>query len=115
MNIVKEQADAYHAHIYFNQETRDRAWSLREKINEKFAQAKVGRFFEKEIGPHPRWSCQIAFEGALFPAFVPWLMLNRDGLTIFLHAETGDHLADHTEYAIWMGEMLPLKLEIFQS
>ena len=36
------------------------------------------------------------------------LALNRAGLVVFLHPETGDVLADHTEHAIWMGAKLEL-------
>ena len=32
-----------------------------------------------------------------FPDIVPWLMLNRRGLTVFVHPETGDNLADHRD------------------
>jgi aromatic ring-cleaving dioxygenase len=44
---------------------------------------------------------------------VPWLMLNRDGLTVLLHPETGDDLTDHTAHAAWFGAVLPLRLEAF--
>ena len=42
-------------------------------------------------------------------------MLNRDGLTVLLHPETGDDYADHARHAVWFGEMLPLRLEMFAS
>ena len=50
----------------------------------------------------------MAFPPALFAAAAPWLMLHRQGLTVLLHPETGDEIADHTAHACWMGEMLPL-------
>jgi len=31
----------------------------------------------------------------------------------FTHPETGEHLPDHRDRAIWMGEMLDLDLSIF--
>jgi DOPA 4,5-dioxygenase len=42
-------------------------------------------------------------------------MLNRDGLTIFLHPETGDTLAEHEQFPLWMGEILPLKLDQYRK
>ena len=66
-------------------------------------------------GPHPRWSCQLGFAADAFDQVIPWLMLNRQGLTIFTHAETGDHLADHRDHALWMGELLDLDLSIFDK
>ena len=51
---------------------------------------------------------QIAFPRTMLAAFLPWLMLNRNGLTVLLHPETGNALADHTDHAAWLGGMLPL-------
>ncbi len=42
-------------------------------------------------------------------------MLNRRGLTIFLHPETGSALADHSEHAIWMGRILELDMEVLKN
>ena len=115
MAAPNKLAPAYHAHIYFDANSRERAWALRERISAEFKQAEVGRFHEKFVGPHPRWSCQIAFPLEMYAVFVPWLMLNRDDLTIFLHPLTGDALAEHEHFPLWMGEMLPLKLDMFRK
>jgi aromatic ring-cleaving dioxygenase len=51
---------------------------------------------------------------ALLPEFarlLSWLMLNRGPLDVLVHPETGDDLADHRDHAMWVGEMLPLRLE----
>ena len=45
-----------------------------------------------------------------FAAVVPWLVLNRKGLTIFTHAQTGNALRDHTDHVIWLGPSEKLKL-----
>ena len=58
---------------------------------------------------------QIAFAPEMFGAFVPWLMLNRDGLAVLVHPATGDDLTDHTTHAAWLGTMLPLRLEVFEK
>ena len=102
----------YHAHIYYDPaKTRDRAERLRAGVAEKFPQAKLGRWHDELVGPHPRSMFQIAFPRELLPSLVPWLMLNRDGLTILLHPETGNAYADHAEHAVWFGAVLPLRLE----
>jgi aromatic ring-cleaving dioxygenase len=104
----------YHAHIYYDPaKSRDRAESLRERIGATFPEAKLGRWHDELVGPHPRSMYQVAFPVKMLAAFVPWLMLNRDGLTILLHPETGDDLADHTKHAAWFGEVLPLRVEVF--
>ncbi len=48
-------------------------------------------------------------------SFLPWLMLNRDGLTVLLHPETGDDYSDHTAHAAWLGGVLTLRLEAFRD
>lgn len=111
MTTVNELAPAYHAHIYFDANTRLKARALIERISDDFTAAEVGTLHEKNVGPYPRWSCQVKFSLQLFSAIVPWLMLNRDGLTIFLHPLTGDGIADHQQSSLWMGEILPLNME----
>ena len=99
----------FHAHIYFDARTRDKAWALRERTAEAFGDVQVGRFHEREVGPHSAWMYQVAFRPDQFGFFVPWLALNRDGLSVLVHPGTGDGLADHTDHAIWMGDRLPIK------
>ena len=66
--------------------------SLRERVAAQFPQAQVGRWHDELVGPHPQSMYQIAFPSGMLAEFVPWLMLNRDGLTVLLHPETGDDL-----------------------
>ena len=42
-----------------------------------------------------------------------FLALNRAGLTVFAHAETGNDLADHLQHVIWFGASESLDLSIF--
>ena len=106
---------AYHAHIYYDPAaTRDRAARLRERVAAVFPEATLGRWHDALVGPHPQSMYQIAFPRELLASFVPWLMLNRDGLTVLLHPETGDDYVDHTDHAAWFGAVLPLRLEVFK-
>jgi aromatic ring-cleaving dioxygenase len=106
----------YHAHIYYDPvQSRDRAEHLRKRVAEVFRSAKLGRWHDELVGPHPQSMYQIAFPAEMLSAFVPWLMLNRDGLTVLLHPETGDDLTDHTAHAAWFGAVLPLRLEAFKQ
>jgi aromatic ring-cleaving dioxygenase len=106
----------YHAHVYYDPATsRARAERLREQVGAEFPQAKLGRWHDELVGPHPQSMYQIAFPGEMLARFVPWLMLNRDGLTVLLHPETGDNYADHSAHAAWFGAVLPLRLEVFRK
>src|SRR5262249_38224818 len=105
----------YHAHVYYDPAaTRDRAEQLRAGVAEAFPGAKLGRWHDELVGPHTRAMFQIAFPREMLAALLPWLMLNRDGLAILLHPETGDDVADHSEHAAWLGEMLPVRLEVLR-
>ena len=104
----------YHAHVYFDADTIDQARALCEQAAQSFP-LKMGRVHERPVGPHPDWSCQLAFGPQMIGEVLPWLALNRKGLVVFLHPDTGDDLLDHTEHAIWMGAMRPLDLSVFRS
>jgi aromatic ring-cleaving dioxygenase len=104
----------YHAHIYYDPPTtRERAERLRARVAAEFPRAKLGRWHDELVGPHPQSMFQIAFPADLLNAFLPWLMLNRDGLSVLLHPETGDDYSDHSAHAAWLGAMLPLRLDVF--
>ncbi len=106
----------YHAHIYYDPKTtRDRAAQLRERVAKEFPQATVGRWHDELVGPHLRPMYQVAFPSEMLADFLPWLMLNRDGLAVLVHPETGNALRDHTEHAAWLGEKLPLKLDVLRA
>ena len=99
----------YHAHVYFDADRRDQARELCETAGKTFPLV-VGRLHEKPVGPHPRGSCQLAFGADLLGAVLPWLIVNRRGLTVFVHAMTGDAIADHTDHVVWLGPSETLDL-----
>jgi aromatic ring-cleaving dioxygenase len=105
----------YHAHIYYDPASRDRAARLRERVAAAFPRATIGRWHDELVGPHTQSMYQIAFPTDLLAAFLPWLMLNRDRLTVLLHPETGDAYTDHSAHAAWLGAVLPLRLDVLRS
>ena len=104
------QVRGYHAHIYYDPPSRATAERLRAGIGDRF-EARLGSWHDEPVGPHPVAMYQVAFAAEEFPALVPWLMLNREGLNILLHPLTDDSVADHTRFALWLGTPLPLRLE----
>jgi aromatic ring-cleaving dioxygenase len=102
----------FHAHIYFNPDQLGRARALGEAARQRF-NVPVGHFHVAPVGPHPRGSCQLTVDPGEFGDFAQWLVLNRNGLTIFAHATTGNDLADHSEHVIWFGPSETLNLAIF--
>jgi DOPA 4,5-dioxygenase len=103
------QIAGYHAHVYYDAATREQARQLCEAAGKRFPLT-VGRMHDNPVGPHPRGSCQLAFDAAHLAEVLPWLVLNRDGLTVFTHAETGNAIKDHTAHVIWLGPSETLDL-----
>ena len=104
----------YHAHVYFDADSIEQARALCLEASDRF-DLSMGRIHEKCVGPHPMWSCQLAFTPDQLDQILPWLTLNRDGLIIFAHPETGNDLKDHRDHGIWLGTGLALKLDIFEN
>lgn len=105
----------YHAHVYFDDErTTEQARVLCEEAARLFGVV-MGRVHQKLVGPHPHWSCQLAFDAAQFDRLIPWLDAHREGLNVLVHPSTGDSLADHTTHASWLGEPSELNLDRFRS
>ena len=95
---------SWHSHVYFGPESRDAAWALREVVTAHFGdRVAVGRFHERPVGPHPRWSFQVEFEPRQFADVMSWLALNHQDLDVFTHPNTDDELRDHRDCAIWIG------------
>lgn len=101
---------SFHAHIYFDPANRDAAMRVREGLGARF-DVQLGRWHDQPIGPHPKAMYQVAFLPNQFEKVVPWLMLNREGLDILVHPNTGDAVGDHAERSLWLGEKLELNIE----
>src|SRR5262245_25906762 len=99
----------YHAHVYYDAPTREQAVKLCAAAGETFG-VKVGRMHDNPVGPHPRGSCQLTVKTSQIADVLPWLVLNRNGLTVFTHAQTGHALKDHTDHVIWLGPSETLDL-----
>src|SRR5262249_49077926 len=104
--------EGFHAHIYYTPATRAVAERVRQALAAQFS-VTLGRWHDAPIGPHPQAMYQAAFAPEEFARLVPWLMLHREGLSVLVQPETGDDYQDHATHSLWLGEPLPLRLEIF--
>lgn len=102
----------WHAHVYYEPATRPAAEAVRAGLAAAFPAALLGRWHDVPVGPHTSAMYQVAFAPGLLPTLLPWLMLNRRGLAVLVHPETGHERADHTVHAAWLGEVMALRTEV---
>lgn len=114
MTYPNNNHQAYHAHVYFDHETSESAYTIRQHAAQVLG-LEVGNFNQKLVGPHLQWSFSIDFSHHQFDSVIIWLEEVRQNMSVLIHAVTGDEYQDHTEYASWLGKPLPLKLSIFES
>ena len=106
---------SYHAHVYFRDDAeRSRALALRVAIGERFS-VQLGRVHDVPVGPHGAPMYQVAFASEHFASLVPWLLLNRGGLSVLVHPNTGRARDDHLEHALWLGSALAVRAEVLSN
>jgi aromatic ring-cleaving dioxygenase len=115
MNDANPAANrGYHAHIYYDPSTtKPVAEQLCRRLAEQF-KVEFGGFRDGPVGPHPIANVQVIFRPEQFQEVVPWLMLNRDSLDILVHMLSEDSVADHSSRALWLGNPVPMKLEVLR-
>lgn len=100
----------YHAHVYYDADTRQQAADLRASVERRFP-VQISPWSGAAGGPHLTAQYQITFTASQFSALVPFLMMNRTGLTLLVHPQSGRPRDDHTVHAMWMGKVLPAKAD----
>jgi DOPA 4,5-dioxygenase len=103
----------FHAHVYFDAATRPVAVGLYEALARAFG-VELGALYERPVGPHAKPMFHVAFAPDQFAAIVPWLMVNRGGLSVLVHPMTDDDVGDHDTRPMWMGEVVPLDIEFLR-
>ena len=63
----------------------------------------------------PRFSYQVRFRNEQLAPLLSWLALNRGALTVFVHPNTGEDLEDHRDRAVWLGQQVPLHLDVLKK
>jgi len=107
---TSEDIKSYHVHLYYDGRTKQYAGYLRREMERRFEGCiEVGRWRDMAPqGPHPRSHFQVSFPTNMFNRLVPFLALNRGGLHILLHPNTGNGYEDHTKNVMWIGPSIPL-------
>ena len=108
-----ETVSGYHVHVYFHDaKSKSKVISLKEELQQRF-QIKTSRLFEEvDVNdPHQRPMFVATLSASEFADVVPWVMLNQNGLNMMIHPMTGDNMADHRDYPMWLGSVLTINLD----
>lgn len=109
MEKTSSKIACFHAHIYYDSSTRAAAARVREGLGARFS-GRLGSWHDGPVGPHTKAMYQVVFSPRQFGKVVPWLMLNREGLDVLVHPQTGNSVRDHLEHSLWLGNKLKLKI-----
>jgi aromatic ring-cleaving dioxygenase len=110
-----DKIKGYHAHIYFQDNEKKKAKSLQDAAIKAFSEVDSTDWMDEPRGPHPVANFVMEFMCDQFPNVVPWLSLNRDGLSVLVHPMTGDAPTDHSDYALWLGDRIDVHLDRFSG
>ncbi|KAK4684326.1 hypothetical protein P7C73_g5858, partial [Tremellales sp. Uapishka_1] len=122
-------------HIYYmpsNPNHIQHAKDLHEAVRREFPELRVYRFWDKPVGPHVcQTQCVIVgptdaakptpmFEVNVFDphqlgALLSFFVAKRGPCSVLIHPNTGDDVVDHTTHATWLGERMPLDVDILRA
>ncbi|CUM67644.1 uncharacterized protein PRCAT00005345001 [Priceomyces carsonii] len=109
----------YDFHVYYfahDKSSSDESDSLRDRLLNEFQEdCSDGSIIvkklpnDKVIGPHPTqfWEADVC-RPEVFVKVLSWFQLHHGNLSVLIHPQSGNDLADHTTNALWLGERLPL-------
>ena len=105
-------SEDFHAHVYFDATTRAAAQRVHDGLLARFAVE--ARWRDGPIGPHPIANVRVKLSAHQFGEVVPWLMRHRSGLSVLVHPYSEDHVSDHTERALWLGDRIALDIDFLR-
>ena len=106
----------YHAHIYFTLDEMALATQVRENIIKALSQLTyTGQLIPIPIGPHPKPMFEIHIPAANINYAMASIDALRQEVSVLIHPVQHDEMAAHTSDSRWLGEKLPLNLEILKQ
>ena len=100
----------WHCHIYFRPEQREIAVRLNEEVQDRFRIWDY-RWLNEANPLHPLPMFRFQFPTEDLARFIEWITLNRDHVSVLIHAITGDDIFDHSYNAMWLGTPLTLNMD----
>ena len=115
-----EVIQGYHFHTYFFQDNKDharKAQGLRDLIHREITSGILGNCSMNHlnmnpIGPHPIGSWETCCNVSSVGPGVSFFMQKRGEFSVLLHPLTTSEVIDHSERAFWLGQKMPLDLQV---
>ncbi|KAJ1658227.1 hypothetical protein IWQ61_002505 [Dispira simplex] len=108
----------YDIHVYFYQDDPiqvQSASALHARVAKIFPEIRLSSMCPQPVGPHVTGMFQVFIETPeQFSQVVPWITLNRNEHSVLVHPHSGNAVFDHSKYAMWIGERLPVNLELLR-
>ena len=105
----------FHVHVYFSESEIELAARVRENLSEALPKLTyIGRPITKPIGPHSKPMFEIHIPASEIETATPVIDEMRQGLSVLIHPVQENELDAHTVSAKWLGQKLPLDLEILK-
>ncbi|KAL6061863.1 DOPA 4,5-dioxygenase [Balamuthia mandrillaris] len=118
-NTFPAPVRSYDVHVYFfanNAKSTEAALKLREEALQAFPHVRIFEPRMQPVGPHPVAMWEADLSNPLdFGTFVPWMATRHGKLSVLVHPNTDDMVKDHTESALWLGERLPLIIDVLKQ
>lgn len=106
----------YHAHVYFDVAQIQVIEALYAQLQHDFGDTlDYGRIHQKLVGPHTKPMFQLAFDQDILPALHVFLNTHVAVTSVLIHPLHDNEYLAHTQDAQWVGEVLPLRLDIFNQ
>ena len=102
----------YHAHLFFDLSDIDNVTQIHECLTHLLPeQIWCGSLLLKAVGPLPKPMFQIEFDHIYLAQVQQVLKIERQHYSVLIHPVLDDEYVAHTQYAIWLGKPLNLKLD----
>ncbi|TPX31037.1 hypothetical protein SmJEL517_g05549 [Synchytrium microbalum] len=113
------QGNGFDFHVYFWQNNAKSVKSiikLHDDFRREFPEIRVYMIHSKPVGPHTVGMFEINTFSPLETGVVfSWMVVNRGEHSVLIHPHTDDPVHEHSVLATWMGQPVPIDLEMLAT
>lgn len=102
--------EGFEAYLYFSSDQKEVGLGVKNNINKLGFNLLMAKESEKADDVHPAGYVRLDFDLDEFGIIVPWLMLNRQKLSVLVVPKTKNRRADFKKHSLWLGS--PLALDV---